>query len=297
MNIGFFSDGEWAKKFIGDALDFNYINIKFIVLRYGEDNSEIRDLAIKKSIDLYEFEKLNSNEVPQVLSKYGVDLFVSISYDQIFRRSILNIPKLLSINTHAGMLPFYRGRNPINWAIINNEKFIGMTVHCIDEGIDTGDIILQEMIEVSETDYYDEILKVCVSRASELTLEAIKKISESSYCLTKQVDIHPYGFYCIKRSEKDQLIDWSNTSNDVFNHIRALHAPNLYAMTYHKGNIVLIKKVKKIKEASNHIGLPGSIIHICPDESFFVKTGDSSIQVCTYESLIELKIRVGEILG
>jgi methionyl-tRNA formyltransferase len=133
--------------------------------------------------------------------------------------------------------------------------------------------------------------------AAQLTLEAIKKISENSFCLTKQVEIHPYGFYCVRRGEKDQIINWSNNSKNVFNHIRALHAPNLYAITYYKGEIILIKKAKEIKEASNYIGVPGSIIHICPDKSFFVKTGDSSIQVCTYESLTEFKIRVGEILG
>jgi methionyl-tRNA formyltransferase len=296
VNIGFFGDREWARQFIVDTLDSCHIKIKFIVLRYGVENSEIQDLAIKNSIDLYVFENVNSNESIEVLSKYDVDLFVSISYDQIFKRSTLNLPKLMSINAHAGMLPFYRGRNPINWAIINNENFIGMTIHCIDEGIDTGDIILQEMIEVSESIYYDEILKVCIKRAAQLTLEALNKIYDGSYCLTKQDDIHPYGFYCIKRRSRDQIINWSDTSTNIFNHIRALHAPDLYAETFYKGNIIKIKTVKKIKEASSYIGVPGSIIHVLPDKSFFVKTGDSYIHVCTYQSLVEVNIRVGEVL-
>ena len=297
MNIGFFGDGEWAKKFLNDAFDTNNLNVIFIVLRFGEDNSVIRDMAIKKSIHFYEFDRVNSDESTEILMKHGVDLFVSISYDQIFKRNTLKIPKLMAINTHAGLLPFYRGRNPINWAIINDEKFIGLTVHSIDEGIDTGDIILQELIDISEGDYYDHIVKVCVAKAAKITLEAIKKIGDGSYALTKQVDIHPYGFYCIKRRVEDQIIDWSDSSANIYNHIRALHAPGLYAKTFYKGESININMAKKLEGASNFIGIPGSVIAIFPDKSFFVKTGDNFIQVCAQDSLGKLNIRVGEILG
>jgi methionyl-tRNA formyltransferase len=65
-----------------------------------------------------------------------------MSFNQIFKSEIINLPRLKTINCHAGKLPFYRSRNILNWVLINDEKEFGITVHYVDEGIDTGDIIL-----------------------------------------------------------------------------------------------------------------------------------------------------------
>ncbi|MDR1522244.1 MAG: hypothetical protein LBS28_05280 [Streptococcaceae bacterium] len=85
---------------------------------------------------------MNSKEVINLLKKYNADLFISMSFNQIFKSEIINLPRLKTINCHAGKLPFYRSRNILNWVLINDEKEFGITVHYVDEGIDTGDIIL-----------------------------------------------------------------------------------------------------------------------------------------------------------
>ena len=77
-----------------------------------------------------------------------------MSFDQIFKEEIINIPPLKIINCHAGKLPFYRGRNILNWALINDEKEFGITVHYVDFGIDTGDSILQKNYEITDDDDY-----------------------------------------------------------------------------------------------------------------------------------------------
>ena len=81
-----------------------------------------------------------------------------MSFDQIFKSEIIYLSKHKIINCHAGKLPFYRGRNVLNWVLINDEEF-GITVHYVDEGIDTGDIILQKKFPISDQDNYKTLLE------------------------------------------------------------------------------------------------------------------------------------------
>ena len=81
-----------------------------------------------------------------------------MSFNQIFKKEIINLPLLKTINCHAGKLPFYRGRNILNWVLINDEKEFGVTVHYMDEGIDTGDIIMQDSFSISGLDDYSTLL-------------------------------------------------------------------------------------------------------------------------------------------
>jgi methionyl-tRNA formyltransferase len=99
-------------------------------------------LNLKKyNIDYLKYENINSKNFIERIKTYFCDLFVSMSFNQIFKDEIINLTPLRIINCHAGKLPFYRGRNILNWVLINDEKEFGITVHYVDEGIDTGDFI------------------------------------------------------------------------------------------------------------------------------------------------------------
>ena len=93
-----------------------------------------------------------------------------MSFNQIFKREMIDLPKYGTINCHAGKLPFYRGRNILNWALINDEKEFGITVHYMDEGIDTGDIIVQRTYPIGEEDDYGIL---CFSDSSSRTLSLL----------------------------------------------------------------------------------------------------------------------------
>ncbi len=106
-------------------------------------DQKLIEMAKSHGIPLLCPASVNSDESLAEIGRFGADLHVSMSYDQILREQILSLPPRGTLNCHAGALPFYRGRNPLTWAIINGEAEFGVTVHWVDLGIDTGDIVRQ----------------------------------------------------------------------------------------------------------------------------------------------------------
>ena len=151
--------------------------------------------------------KINSEEFYSMVQLYNCDLFVSMSYNQIFRERIVHLPKYGTINCHAGKLPYYRGRNILNWVLINDEKEFGITVHFMDDGIDTGDIILQKTFPITDNDNYLSLLKVAYVECANLLYDSIKMIQKEDYNVISQNTIDPVGMYCGMRSQGDELLD------------------------------------------------------------------------------------------
>jgi len=159
LNIGYFADGPWSHKTFNKLIHDSEIKISFICVRFGSKDETLKNYAKQYGIDYLEHENVNSDEFILNLKKYDCDLFVSMSFNQIFKSDIINFTKYKIINCHAGKLPFYRGRNVLNWVLINDEKEFGITVHYVDEGIDSGDIILQKMYQISDQDNYNTLLE------------------------------------------------------------------------------------------------------------------------------------------
>lgn len=107
--------------------------------------SGVDRIARKNNLLHIESKDVNSVEVIRTIQKIKPNLIISVNFNQIIKKELLDIPNLGSINIHASLLPKYRGRAPLNWAILNGEENVGITVHYIDEGIDTGQIILQKV--------------------------------------------------------------------------------------------------------------------------------------------------------
>ena len=152
-----------------------------------------------------------------------------MSFDQIFKTKLFSLPRLGTINCHAGKLPFYRGRNVLNWVLINDEKEFGITVHYVDEGIDTGDIIIQKVFPIFDSDNCDSLLKVAYENCGLLLQSAINLIINKKVKRIKQDQISKHGLYCSKRIEGDEIINWNNSSREIFNFIRALTLPSILA--------------------------------------------------------------------
>ena len=158
MKIGYFADGPWAHKAFDKIISDDSIEILFVMVRYDKQDPVLIELANKNNIPVELCENINSKNFVDKARLYQADLFVSMSFNQIFRKEMINLPRYGTINCHAGKLPFYRGRNILNWALINDEKEFGITVHYLDEGIDTGDIILQKVYPITDEDDYGTLL-------------------------------------------------------------------------------------------------------------------------------------------
>ena len=291
LKIGYFADGPWSHNSFNKLIDDKSIEIKFIVPRKDTKDETLKDFSVKYNIPYLEKALINSEEFYKKAATYKCDLFVSMSIDQIFKNRIMNLPPLGTINCHAGMLPFYRGRNILNWVLINDEKEFGITVHYIDEGIDTGDIIIQEGFAITDDDDYNSLLNRAYVGCPELLYKGIKLIQNNEVKRIKQASIHQVGFYCGKRGPGDEKIDWNWSSRRIFNFIRSISSPGPMARSQFGGKDLLINKAKMIEGAPSYINSAGQILSKTP-AGFLIKTGDSFIEIVEIES--EVKLKVGD---
>lgn len=295
FKIGFFADGVWSHLAFEKLLARDDVDISFVCGRFNTSDNLLKELCFQKKIRFFSVSNINSIEFLNEVRKFDCNLFISMSFDQIFKEEIINIPPLKIINCHAGKLPFYRGRNILNWALINDEKEFGITVHYVDYGIDTGDIILQKNYEITDDDDYSTLLKVAYIECANILNDAVNLfVNSSTISRISQKSIHPIGFTCPKRKTGDELINWSLTSREIFNFVRAICNPGPLSRTFIDGNEVKINTVKLINKSPNYIGIPGAILKI-DSEGVIVKTGDSIIRLVEYNS--DLGLKVGDRFG
>ncbi len=291
MKIGYFADGPWSHKAFELLIEDSSLSIEFIVPRSDTKDETLKNYAKKYNIDYLCPVKINSDEFFEKAASYQCDLFVSMSFNQIFRKRIMELPPLKTINCHAGKLPFYRGRNILNWALINDESEFGITVHFIDEGIDTGDIILQRSYPISDQDDYSTLLEFAFKGCSEILYDAVKSLQSGNYKRLVQTEIHPVGFYCGSRGVGDEMINWNQTSRELFNFVRAVCSPAPKATTFFNGEEVTINKARMVKDAPVYKNKPGQIL-AKTEEGYLVKTEDSFIEILEVET--KAKLRIGD---
>jgi methionyl-tRNA formyltransferase len=291
LKIGYFADGPWSHEAFKLLIKDSDIKISFICVRADTQDDILKEYCVEHKIDYLKHQNINSKEFIDVVSKYCCDLFVSMSFNQIFRKEIINLPKLKMINCHAGNLPFYRGRNILNWALINDEKEFGITVHFIDEGIDTGDIILQRTYPISEIDDYSTLLKVAYIECAVILYDAIALFKNGRVESKKQSEIHPTGFYCSQRGVGDEILDWGQSSRDIFNFVRAICRPGPMARAFLNGKEMYINKIDYIKSAPDYKCKVGVILQK-NDDGLLVKTKDSFVKVS--EFIFDDRIKVGD---
>lgn len=291
LNIGYFADGPWSHKAFHKIINDEEILISFICVRNDTTDNTLKEYANKYNIVYLKHENINSKEFINKISQYKCDLFVSMSFNQIFKTEIINLPKYKSINCHAGKLPFYRGRNILNWALINDEKEFGITVHYIDEGIDTGDIILQRTYPISNNDNYDTLLKRAYIDCANILYDAIVMFKKGFVKGKKQIEISPIGFYCSQRKIGDEILNWNQTSREIFNFVRAICKPGPLARAFINDKEMRINKVELIESAPNYKCIIGAILTRNGND-LLVKTKDNFIKVIEYE--YDGTIRVGD---
>jgi methionyl-tRNA formyltransferase len=291
LNIGYFADGPWSHRAFEELINDNEIHVSFICVRFDTKDDTLKKYCEKYKIPYLKHENINSHEFIGSISIYHCDLFVSMSFNQIFKTKIINMSKYKIINCHAGMLPFYRGRNILNWALINDEKEFGITVHFVDEGIDTGDIILQRAFPITDHDNYATLLERSYIECAKILYDTIVLFKDETFTRVKQTDINPIGFYCSQRNIGDEVINWNQTSREIFNFVRAVSHPAPMARAFLNNNEMKINKVEFIKSAPKYKSIIGAILN--KDVSgFFVKTRDSFIKVIEFE--YEGIIKVGD---
>jgi methionyl-tRNA formyltransferase len=145
----------------------------------------VKSVALKKSVPYYRLKNINEPDSLHFLSSFTPDVIVSIACPQIFRKPLIKLSRYC-INIHAALLPKNRGRMPSFWALAKGESITGVTVHYIDEGIDTGNIIIQKPIEISRRETWHSLQNKVAEIGSEALLEALHKIENGDGTGTSQ---------------------------------------------------------------------------------------------------------------
>lgn len=291
LRIGYFGDGPWSHLALTKLLSDDNLEVAFICARNDDPDVILKSMSANEKIDFFTHSNINSEEFIDLASKYECDLFVSMSFNQIFRAKIMSVPPLSTINCHAGKLPFYRGRNVLNWALINDESDFGITVHYVDEGIDTGDIIVQRFFTITDEDDYSTLLTRAYAGCSSILYDAVKLVQKGNPKVIKQKDLDAEGTYCTARKIGDELLSWNQNSRDIFNFVRGVCQPGPEARTFLGDEEIRISRVQLLPKASKFKGVPGSVIGV-EVGSFLVKTLDSFVRVTEWSGYP--KPRIGD---
>ncbi len=278
MRIGYFGDGVWAQRALARLIDDPRYSIAFVAVRASRPDSTLIALAEAKNIPVLAPKAVNAPESFAEIAGFAAELHVSMSYDQILREKILALPPRGTLNCHAGALPFYRGRNPLTWALINGETEFGVTVHWVDLGIDTGDIVRQIKVPISATDTYATLLKTAETLCADTLVDAVSDVHGGTDRRIVQSTIDPVGLYCCRRREGDEEIDWASDSVSLERFVRALVPPGPGARTTWKDQSYAILAVELIPGARPYIGAPGEVIGR-DVAGILVKTRDNFIRI------------------
>lgn len=183
---------------------------------------EVKEYAVEKNIKVYQPEKLRENkEIVNILKDINPDVICVVAYGKIIPKEILEIPKYGCVNVHPSLLPQYRGSAPIQWAILNGDKETGVTTMYLDEGMDSGDIILQTKTSIDKDETSGELWDRLSKIGAELLVETLEKIENKTAPRIKQ----PKEFTLAPMLEKSQAkIDWeSKTAQEIKNLVRGLN--------------------------------------------------------------------------
>jgi methionyl-tRNA formyltransferase len=230
--------------------------------------SPVKQLAQTYNIPVYQPLKLRNNkEMIEVIKDLKPDFIIVVAFGQILPKEILDIPKYGCINLHASLLPKYRGAAPINCCIIEGESKSGNTTMLMDVGLDTGDTLLTEEIELSSNMTAGELHDILMNSGGELLVKTINGIADNSIKPVKQQN--DFSSYASMLDKEMAKINWECSNVNIHNLIRGLN-PRPIAYTHYKDTVMKIYKSRVLNEESSKEA--GSIIGVSK-EGLRVSTG------------------------
>lgn len=166
----------------------------FSVLRNNFEGGQINNILKNYKINTIKTSDINGEEVENFISDKNIDILISFNCPQKIKSNLLNHASKFPINIHLGYLPRYRGVFPIFHAFINKEKFVGVTIHIMNENYDDGKILLQEKVEIEESDDMLTLYKKTFSLIPDLTIDALNRVYENNFHL-KPNDKHSGSYH------------------------------------------------------------------------------------------------------
>lgn len=246
--------------------------------------SPVKEFAIEKNIKIYQPEKVRGNtEFIEEIKSLQPEVICVVAYGKILPKEILDIPAKGSINVHGSLLPKYRGAAPIQWAVLNGDKTTGITTMYMDVGMDTGDMILKEEVQIGEDETTGELWDRLSKIGGKLLVKTLKQIEAGTAPRIKQGEDFTMAPMLSKEMAK---IDWDNkTAQEIKNLVRGLN-PIMGAYTFLNGKKIKFWRVDVAKlneigydEENIKIFRNGTVLISDVRDGIFIKTKNGILKV------------------
>ena len=270
--------------------------------------SPVKEYAIEKNLQVYQPIKVRNNpEFLEEVKKLNPDLICVVAYGKILPQELLDIPKYGCVNVHGSLLPEYRGAAPIQWAVLNGDKKTGVTTMFMNAGMDTGDVILKEKVEIGEDETTGELWDRLKTIGANLLIKTVKEIENGTATRTKQPE---EGTMAPMLSKEMAKIDWKNkTANDIKNLVRGLN-PIMGAYTFLDGKKIkfwkvqtlteneLLEKFQELEEYKYHLNKmqAGTVLFSDDKKGLFIKANGGILQVLEIQGENSKRMAVGDFL-
>ncbi len=278
MNIMFMGTPDFALESLKKLCEKGY-NVTSVVTRSDKQQGRsmnlvmppVKEFALEKGINVYQPESLKNGELQEALDKEKPDLIVVVAYGKILPEYVLNYPKYGCINLHGSILPKLRGSAPIQWSVINGDKYAGATTMYMNEGLDTGDMIDVYKTRVGENETAGELYDRIAAEGAGLLAETVAKIFAGTAGRTPQNDDE--ATYAPMLTKEMGKICFDRPVKEIYNQIRGLNPwPVAYTET-NKGTLK-VYAAQVVDETSE--GTPGKILE--KKNSFVVQTAKGKIE-------------------
>ena len=253
--------------------------------------SPVKEYALEKNLKIYQPIKIKNNtEFLDEIKTLAPDVICVVAYGKILPKEILEIPKLGCINVHGSLLPKYRGAAPIQWAVLNGDKTTGITTMYMNEGMDTGDMILKEEVEIGPEETTGDLWQKLSKIGGEILVKTLKLIEEGKAPREKQTE---EATLAPMLNKEMALIDWENSdANKIHNLIRGLN-PIMGAYSYIDGKKIKFWKSKVLTkeeffsyktefeeyEAKFNNLVPGTILIADDKEGLYIKANGGVLKI------------------
>ncbi len=233
--------------------------------------TDVKLAAEEKGIPVFQPEGLKNGELKEILDSLAPDIIAVVAYGKILPKYIIDYPKYGCVNMHASLLPKLRGAAPVQWAVINGDEKTGVTTMLMDEGLDTGDMLLSRELAIGEYETAEELFDRVAKAGSRLLVKTIKEIEN----ITPVPQEHEKHTYAPMLSKEMAHIDWSKSTCEISKLICGMNSwPMAYSL--YKGEVMKIITARKGEACS---GKPGEIVGYEKDKGLRVKTKDGSIYI------------------
>jgi methionyl-tRNA formyltransferase len=247
----------------------------------------VRDVDIASSLDdpvvsfaqqagIPIFSDTSQPQIKSLILKFQPDCVVVSSYNRILPPEVIELSTF--VNVHYSPLPQYRGRANVNWAMINDEPYAGITIHRMTPELDGGNILFQQLIPIHLDDTVADIYNKLNEIQREHLGETIIKVLNGYEGVTQN---HAEASYGCARLPEDGEINWSDSTRNIDCFIRALVSPFPGAYTYFQGEKLIIWQAQPLNNPPSYIGrIPGRVIGRSKSEGYVdVLTGDSVLRI------------------